>query len=66
MKKMLIVISGFACIYKCVFLVIIFIIGSALFLLFIYFSLRNGESMFCAAFLSRKTNLLDLTMKIGT
>ena len=44
----------------------IFIIGSALFLLFIYFSLRNGESMFCAAFLSRKTNLLDLTMKIGT
>ena len=44
----------------------IFIIGSALFLLFIYFSLRNRESMFCAAFLSRKTNLLDLTMKIGT
>ena len=60
-KKMVIVISGFAFIYKYIYLVLI--IGSVLF--FSLF-LRNRESMFCAAFFSRKTNLLDFNINIGT
>ena len=42
---MLIVISGFTCLCQCVFLIICNLSS---------FSVRNGESMFCAAFLSKK------------
>ena len=54
---MLTVISGFTCIYKCIFLIILNLSS---------FSERNGESMFCAALLSKKTNLLDSNIKIST
>ena len=54
--KMLIVISGFTCLYKCIFLIIC---------KFSSFSMRNRESMFCTAFLSKKTNLLDFNIKIA-
>ena len=62
-QKMLIVISGFACIYKCLFLIIIFNFSL---LVVLFFPWEIGESMFCTAFLSKKTNLLDFIIKIGT
>ena len=43
--KTLIVISGFTCLCQCVFLI---------FCRLSSFSVRNGESMFCAALLSQK------------
>ena len=61
---MLIVIRGFPCIYKCIFLVIIFNFKSLVDIFF--FPWETGGSMFCTAFLSRKSNLLDFSIKIGT
>ena len=57
-KKMLIVISGFTCIYECIFLIIIFNLSS-------FFREKRGK--ICSALLSlaRKTNL-DFNIKIDT
>ena len=66
-KKMLIVISGFAFIYKYIFLVKISNFHHwqcFCFLLFLLWETR--KSTVCTAFFIRKTNLLDFKIKIGT
>ena len=58
-KKMLIVISWFVCIYKCMFLIIIFILSS-------FFREKWGKVCSALLFLAKKTNLLDFNIKNST
>ena len=48
--------SGFTCLFQCVFLIICNLSS---------FSVRNGESMFCAAFLNKKLICQILTSKLA-
>ena len=56
---MLIVISGFTCIYKWIFLIIIFNLSS-------FFREKRGKECSALLSLAKKTNLLDFNIKIGT
>ena len=58
-KKMLIVISGFTCIYKWIFLIIIFNLSS-------FVREKWGKECSVLLSLAKKTNLLDFNIKIGT
>ena len=55
--KMLIVISGLACLYKCIFLIICNLSS---------FSVRNRKVCSALLSLAKKTNLLDFNIKIST
>ena len=68
-KKFFIAVSGFAFIYKDIYFSYYFqfsLLVVLFFFLLFFFLWETGENVFCAAFLGRKTNLLDFNIKIST